>query len=244
MPKTERYKLAPIVEAIIDIQFEQPENLKVDALAELAGVLGEKYPKRQDISFVSSKLSAAGVESTPMTVIGHRFDSTDSKYVLQVKTAGFTLSRLSPYESWEPFRDEAKRLWEIFKPVAKPKKLTRAAVRYINQILLPAPKVRLEEYFRVYPEISEALPQTIQTFAMQVFIPVPEWEVVMSLIQATLPATGADLPINLDIDLFKHVPDGFSSEDEVWTLFENLRDKRNSVFEGCITDKTREIFYR
>jgi uncharacterized protein (TIGR04255 family) len=243
MPKTERYKLAPIVEAIIDIQFDQPENFKVEALAELAGVLGEKYPKRQNIAFVTSTVSTAGVKSTPMTVVGHRFESADSKYVLQMRNVGFTLSRLAPYESWEPLRDEARRLWAIFKSVANPTKLTRAAVRYINQILLPAPMVRLEDYFRVYPQISEALPQTIQSYAMQLFIPVPEWDVVMSLIQAALPATKAHLPFNLDIDIYKQVPNGFSSEDEIWTLFENLRDKRNSVFEGCITDKTRELFY-
>jgi uncharacterized protein (TIGR04255 family) len=242
--KTERYKLAPIVEAIIDIQFDQPENLNLDALAGIGEVLGERYPKRQPISFVTSTFSPTGVASTPLTVIGYRFNSADGKYIVQIRNIGFTFSRLSPYESWEPFRDEAKRLWDIFKSVAKPTKLTRAAVRYINQILLPPPIVQLEEYFQTYPQISGSLPQNLQSYAMQLIIPVPEWDVTMSLIQATLPATGENLPLNLDIDIFKHKPEGFSSETEIWKLFEELRDKRNLVFEGCITDKTRELFYR
>ncbi len=32
------------------------------------------------------------------------------------------------------------------------------------------------------------------------------------------------------------------SDDEVWALLEALRNRKNEFFEGCITDKTRELF--
>jgi len=242
MPTAQRYRTSPIVEAIIDIQFQPTEHSNPEKLEEFGASVGEKYPARQDISQVSSRLTTEGVVSTPLSVVGYRYDSTDRKYVIQVKAQSFTLSRLAPYESWEPFRDEARRLWERFVSIVKPARLTRAAVRYINQIPLPPPAVKLEDYFTTYPQISQQLPQDLQSFAMQVIMPIEKWGATLSLIHASLPITEKALPINLDIDIFKIVPDGFSSEDEAWTLLENLREQRNSVFEGCITDKTRELF--
>ena len=242
MPTAQRYRTSPIVEAIIDIQFQPTENSKPERLAEFGASVGEAYPARQDISTVSSKLTSAGVVSTPLSVIGYRYDSSDRKYVIQVKTQNFTLSRLAPYESWEPFRNEARKLWEKFVSIVKPARLTRAAVRYINQIPLPPLVVRLEDYFTTYPHISEQLPQDLQRFAMQVIMPLERWGATLSLIHASLPITEKALPINLDIDIFKEMPDGFPSEEEAWTLLDNLREQRNAVFEGCITDKTRELF--
>ena len=44
----------------------------------------------------------------------------------------------------------------------------------------------------------------------------------------------------LDIDLFceEPLPD---NEDGLWALFEEMRDRKNQIFEACITDKTREL---
>ena len=45
----------------------------------------------------------------------------------------------------------------------------------------------------------------------------------------------------LDLDVFK---DGVEvvSDDELWALLETLRNRKNEFFEGCITDRARELF--
>ena len=52
--------------------------------------------------------------ATESAQVGLRLHSSDEKYVAQFRLAGFTLSRLPPYEKWENLLDEARRLWAIY----------------------------------------------------------------------------------------------------------------------------------
>ena len=45
----------------------------------------------------------------------------------------------------------------------------------------------------------------------------------------------------LDIDLWRD-QDVPQSDAELWTLFEALRNRKDDVFEACITDETRKEF--
>jgi uncharacterized protein (TIGR04255 family) len=72
---------------------------------------------------------------------------------------GFAMSRLAPYENWNAVRDEARRLWDIYRSIAKPSKLIRLAVRYINRIDMPLPLGDFKDYLRTVPDVSPDLPQ-------------------------------------------------------------------------------------
>ncbi|MCO6459644.1 MAG: TIGR04255 family protein [Pirellulaceae bacterium] len=76
---------------------------------------------------------------------------------MQSRVNGFTFSRLAPYESWEPFRHEARRQWEVYRNRLNPQGVARIAVRCINRIDLPGDSVDLKEYFRTSPEIAPEL---------------------------------------------------------------------------------------
>jgi uncharacterized protein (TIGR04255 family) len=45
----------------------------------------------------------------------------------------------------------------------------------------------------------------------------------------------------LDLDVFQDAPE-LTSDDQVWDVLEKLRERKNSYFEGCLTDKTRALF--
>jgi uncharacterized protein (TIGR04255 family) len=45
----------------------------------------------------------------------------------------------------------------------------------------------------------------------------------------------------LDIDVFRTV-DIPQTDPELWDLFEQLRKKKNEVFEACITEEARRLF--
>ncbi len=77
---------------------------------------------------------------------------------------------------------------------------------------------------------------------MQLHLPQPDLEVMCILNSAMLPPTRSDaISILFDIDLFKAsaVP---QEEQEIWGLFEQMRIRKNRIFEGSITDKARELF--
>ena len=141
MPKLVRvgiqYERAPITEAIIDIRVQAEPALRT--LEELHLQVADLYPgktKRFEVVGQISAGAAVGASAT-QTQTGFAFTSKDSKQIFQAKTEGFTFSRLRPYGNWVELRDEARRLWAIYRDATTPIRISRVAVRYINQIDIP-----------------------------------------------------------------------------------------------------------
>jgi len=167
--------------------------------------------------------------------------SMDQRQIFQARIDGFTFSRLAPYDRWESFRDEARRLWAAYRMIAQPERVTRIAVRYVNRLDLPLPLRDFKDYLRTVPEVSPALPQGLTNFFMQLHIPQDDLDAMLLLNQAMIPpAHGGVVSVVLDIDLFrsKDLPD---DDDSMWGIFEQLHTRKNDIFEGCITDLTREL---
>jgi uncharacterized protein (TIGR04255 family) len=178
--------------------------------------------------------------SATQTEMGFAFSSGDGKQILQARRDGFTFSRLRPYGSWPELRDEAHRLWHVYREAVNPEKITRVAVRYINQIDIPLAATDYKEYFRTIPEVSPDLPQGLSGFLMQLQFPQTDFWGMLVLTQATLPyATNS---VILDLDVFKVTT--MVSDEDLWGMIETLRDRKNEFFEGCITERTRALFGR
>jgi uncharacterized protein (TIGR04255 family) len=152
------------------------------------------------------------------------------------------MHRLAPYESWESFRDEARRLWDIYYRVARPRKVVRVAVRYINRLDLPLPVLEMKDYLRTSPEVSPDLPQRLAGFFMQLIIPQEDIKATLPLRETTGEPPAPDVAsVILDVDVFR-TDDLPSDEDGVWGVVEDLGRRSRQVFEACITEKTRELF--
>jgi len=238
------YPQAPITEAIIDIRVRLPESMRPDDLDELHALVRDQYPGKENRALAQGRceVGAHVSASASQQPIGFLFKTSDEKQVFQARTDGFTFSRLAPYESWKPFRDEARRLWELYRQVGKPEEVLRLAVRYINRIDIPLPFDDLNQYLRTFPEVSPDLPQALSGLFMQLTIPQPDIDCVTLLNEALIEPAHPDIAsIILDIDLFRQnsVP---QDDAELWKFFEILHARKNAVFEACVTDKARELF--
>jgi uncharacterized protein (TIGR04255 family) len=60
-----------------------------------------------------------------------------------------------------------------------------------------------------------------------------------ALVPPEMPET---VGVILDVDLYR-TSDLPQDEDGIWSMFDLLRDRKDDVFEGCITEKTRELFF-
>ncbi|WP_206999820.1 TIGR04255 family protein [Trinickia mobilis] len=120
----------PAKEALVDLRFESPVAL--DAIDRFVDSVSDSYGKKMDLWEAVFGLDADGRTATQAgpNVTGRRLESAHGLYVLQCRTSGFTLSRLSPYGEWKELREEARRLWESFRGVVEPVTVTRIAVRY------------------------------------------------------------------------------------------------------------------
>lgn len=237
------YSKAPLTKAVLDIRVELPSEIALQDLSRVQIGEEERYPQREDNVIVVGKMSVGHQvgASTQQTQNGYRFVSHDNRQIFQARLDGFTFSRLSPCENWESFRNEARRLWEAYRPIAKPKNIKRIALRYINRLDIPLPIKDFKDYLRTIPEISPDMSQGLSGYFMQLQLPQPDLEAMLHLNQTLIPPPSPNLvSVVLDFDLF--CKDNVPSEDkDIWKKFEILRKRKNEVFEACITNKTRRL---
>ena len=222
MGKARKYPKAPITEAIINLHVQPAERTSVADVARCHEGEEGSYPNRKDIQIAKGLIEVGPRVSTAVSAqhVGFMYTSSDQKQVYQVTLDGFSFSRLAPYESWDAFCHEARRLWQIYRERLKPAAVTRQAVRYVNRLDIQA----LAGYF------------------MQLQIPMDDIQCKL-LLNETIgesPKPGC-VALILDIDLFRE-DDIPKDEEGIWQLFEILRVRKNEIFEACITDRARELF--
>ena len=244
MSPKRHYQKAPITEAIIDLRVELRPDFPVSELSKAHEGQEAAYPTVQErhAAFGQMQVGPQVSAIAGSQHIGYLYRSGDSKQIYQARLDGFTMSRLAPYENWESLRDEARRLWDIYRSVAKPPKVSRLAVRYINRIDIPLPLRDFKDYLRTVPEVSPDLPQGLAGYFMQLTIPLEDIK-SLALINETIiePSCQNVVSVVLDIDIFR-TADLPPDEEGIWAFFEELRDRKNQVFEACITDKARDLF--
>lgn len=220
---------APITEALIDIRVE---------------LIKTQYPEKQAQKISQIKFEPKAeelVKSSKSEITGYRYISSDKKQIVQARLDGFTFSRLHPYIRWEALRDEACRLWRLYKDIASPDSITRVAVRYINNLNIPMPIRDFGDYLTAPPTIPEGLPQGVSSFLTRTIIHEPSFG-ANAIITQVLEQIVADVaPIILDIDVFKLQPKGIEEED-AWETIEKLRHFKNKIFSSSITNRLKEMY--
>jgi uncharacterized protein (TIGR04255 family) len=242
------YDNAPITEALIDLQVEYANLPSQSDFEASAKRLSARFPSA--IAMHEFQVSVNGLPGiaapvlSDATAVGMRLTSDDGLRILQLQRRGFTFSHLPPYTKWQGFSDDARELWMSFVDDLKPVQVTRAAVRYINRIVVPEAKVEFGDYFNVNPQLPKDIYQAVTGCFMQVVLPQTDIaEDAAAIVNFALepnPAPGS-LSFLLDLDLFCTCRfDPMSTE--IWATLAKLRTRKNKIFEACITDATRELF--
>jgi uncharacterized protein (TIGR04255 family) len=237
------YDHSPITEAVLDIRVEQWTGLSADALAKIPAGVAYSTIDPIHMSFSQIQFGPRPSATTSSQHSGFNYKSADLKYVIQAQVAGFTLSRLAPYESWPQFSTEAKRLWNAYKSIAKPVKITAITLRYLNRIDIPLPLNDFSDYLRTVPVISSDLPQGLSGYFMQLTMPLEDLKNGMVIINETMvPPPSPDFASIL-LDILVSISESMPTDDEsVWEAFEKVRHKKNLVFNSCLTEKAKEMF--
>jgi uncharacterized protein (TIGR04255 family) len=241
----EIYKNAPITQAALDIRVRSAVDLDIDSL------LAAKDPKYPDLFLRPTKVQVhveannetlAASAAADNTLLGFAFRSEDQKQIYQIRTDGFTHNRLAPYQEWDVFVAEARRLWLLYKSVVRPQTIELIGLNYLNEILIPG-GVSINDYFRTYIEVPPELPQALNVFSLGFQLTIPDDGGFLRIGQSYgAPKKESFVTMNLNIQAFKQVNiSGDSMEDSLWPMFEALRIAKSMAFEACITDKVREM---
>ncbi len=238
-----RYSKAPITEAIVDVRAALPPSV---GLADIDALGREElldYPERQNRLLIEATMQGGNEVGAhaKQTHIGYVYKAAADPYVAQYRVDGFTLSRLAPYADWPSFQAEAERLWGFYERAFQPVSVTRLAVRYINRLDVPALHFELEDYLCAFPQVPEGIPHSIAGFVVHLKIPQPDIGATLLLNVATAEPPSPDVTsILLDIDVFLGV-DYRDNLDRIWEDLNKLHERKNVVFEACITDQTRRL---
>ncbi len=240
MTSPTHYTRSPVAEAIIDFQVELPEGIR---LSDLEACQDAAYPQKKPANGSSITVDPGkGFSAHEIPgQSGFVFASADGRQLFHAHFGGVALHRLAPYEGWERLRDEARRLWGIYRRSARVKRVSRLAVRYISRLDLPSTNVEIKDYLRTSPEVSPDLPQGLAGFFMQLVIPQPDLKSTLLLREAPVPPPSpGGASIVLDVDLFRDddIPPG---EGDLWDLADRLRRRNEEVFGACLTEKAKEL---
>jgi len=237
---------APIKEALIDIRVVA--NGSVEIFEKNYAQFSEEYPEKHQIQRNTIGWEIGKGDPVSSTVnqqyVGYKYLSADKKNIVQFRTDGFTFSRLEPYQDWKSIRDEAKRLWDIYSPIAGIEAISRIAVRYINALKIPLPISDFREYLTASPEVPEGLPQAVSDHLTRLVIHDPTLNVNCNLTQALQPMepdSSDFITIILDIDAYIISNYDINSL-KYWQDLEILHDFKNRVFFKSVTDKAIELF--
>lgn len=234
---------APIREALVDIAVKIRPETQLDLLASLQALIGEEFSIRQEIRSAEVEVDLTQETNKVInTPVGYMFRTSDQKRVVQFKLNGFTFNWLRPYTDWNDLRAHALRMWQIYSEALQPEKVTRLALRYINQLELPIPAGDFSEYLAAQPNIPPALPQKVSNFFTRVAIhdDLTDCGAIITQVYEGL-VNPKVFPLILDIDASKSVSLPSNAE-EIWTILDQLRDFKNRIFFESLTEDAVRIF--
>jgi uncharacterized protein (TIGR04255 family) len=238
------YRHAPISEAVIDLHCELPSSTDQKDLFRVHSLIKDSYPKQGELRTLTTQVAPGSRITSEELVVGYRFANESETRVVLARRDGFSFSWLAPYDHWEPFRAEARRLWDVYASALKVDRVARVGVRYVNRIDIPVDAgmgVELDHYFRTGPRIAPELPQELKSFFVRLQLPLSHLNEGMLIVTQTALPPSSPQVISTILDIDAVVAGVSFGIPEAWDCVEKLRAEKNLAFEACITDRVRDL---
>lgn len=246
-----KYANPPIVEAACEVRLtleSSDEDSKWDPA--VPGLVYEKvkgeFPLRkrgyvQEITFLPSKPDESPkVQNNEVAVFLTEDKNTSIRVWLEAPR--FSVRRSKPYQSWGEFKPKIQTALKEVMETVDVRGLSGISLRYLNQIEIPQKPVEVEDYFEFKPSLGDRLPQNTLDFIVGYIFPFEESRDLCKVQLTNGYSDKQNMSVFiLDIDYMlikpEEVPCGGTLE---W--IEGAHQKIEEIFEGCITDKSRELF--
>ena len=235
------YNRPPITEALIEIRFSS--IIEESKLKKLIKKFEKYYPNLRPIESRHYELNVENTISPKAIETTFRLSSQDMSQIVVLRKSAFLLSQLAPYKSWEDLISRFERDWKLYKKHVGHHQIERIGVRYINRIDIPksGSLIHENEYLNIYPKQPESLSPFLN-YAIQTQSQLEDIGSVLTINSAVVQSPVPEcMSIVVDQDIAREIEPPQSTEGLISFLNE-VRTKKNSVFESCITDKSRELF--
>jgi uncharacterized protein (TIGR04255 family) len=238
------YSKAPIIEAIIDLRVELPEGSSFKKLSELVRVESDRYPISDPVltteTQITTRPDGTHQTMTDSQIIGYQLRDGKERYGAECTIQGLSVSCRHPYPGWEEFAGEARRLWNTFRTLWRTYRVSRIAVRYINRLDV-LPGSGFKDSVKVMPLLPKEFRAPVANYLLRIEFAesVPSRRLIFTQALAPSPVPGR-AGLILDFDIFQE--DGVPTEENsLWSMFEDLRQRKNEVFEASLTEPMKEM---
>jgi len=238
-----KYANPPIVEAVCEFRLTPETRWDLTVPGLLYEKLKGSFPQKEQriIQEVELAQGSEGLQQQIRTSERIMFFTSDRKMLVQVGTRLLVVNALKPYPHWEGFKPRIEMAWKSLRATIEVHGLERIGLRYINHIELPAQGVELSEYFEFYPFVGQRLPQQVVSFIAGVeFSYADGRDHCRVQLTPILGSVGKHL-LMLDLDYFVARPRSVEVA-KVIDWIEEAHNRVEEMFEGCITEKLREMF--
>lgn len=236
---------APIVEAVIDWRARGDKPFDREVLREYLRKELPDYPgiRPQHEVELEARLRPEGTAQSQRSYWhGFRLESKNQPLTAHFTRDGLTFSRTAPYDEWDRFATEAKRLWKVYVGFVNPATIDRLGVRFINR--LPIELDKLEQVLELSPACPSTFELPIEGFLHRTTFGVPGHPYRVKVVQASQPPTPTGPSVTsviVDIDVFTTTHTDLGDENVTHRLAE-MRWLKNKAFYSLLTPQTIERF--
>jgi uncharacterized protein (TIGR04255 family) len=242
MPELEddqkQYAKPPIIEAVIDFQFRADFSDKT--LEKMLLLLKSTFPQiEQQVTF-DVQIAETKLGVSPPKPSGFKLSSGDQLDIVLLRKQAVTNSRLAPYQGWPALEERTRRVWDRISKFVSYHDVRRVGVRYINRLDIPGQFIKTDEWITMGLKPPSTISRTFGEFGFRVVTHEAQLGTILAC--GSVPSPLVDhSSINLDIDVFAD-HDLPEREEEMWAFLRTMRQRKNEVFESCITEKMRQQF--
>lgn len=239
-----KYASPPVIEAVCEFRLADETEWDMTVPGLIYEEIKDEFPHKdhRQIQQMGIRKTDNGPVHEMRTDERMLFLTDDRKMFVQIGKRLVAINCLQPYPAWDVFKQKIDEVFGVLKNNVELRGIQRVGLRYINRVDLPRRVLKLEEYFSFYPHKGEGLPKNIANFNMICVFPFHEGQEVCRVqLRDAKPQDDTSVAVMLDLDYCSAVP---NKVPVVRTLewVEGAHQKVVNVFEGCISDKLRDIF--
>jgi len=241
-----QYRNPPIKEAIFTFHFN--DNIDKGTLLDFrnSSFVSRKFKLNESIYSISISNPKKPQDKEPM-VTSHNEEgfilrrNEESNNLVRILSTHLSYHKFNKYAGWEEMCADLKIIWSEFCEGVNNPSLSKISVRYINQLSLP-----LDEDLADYVKLSPSVPEGINynnNFFLQINVASKDEELKGVITETMLPNNKIERRNMFLIDINVSNVRFFECKDKsIWIELNKLREFKNDLFFGCITEKTTEIF--
>lgn len=240
-----KYRKPPVYEALCELFFSDStwdDTIPGRFYERVKGSFPIKEQKeafQAEVAFSRAGEASAGVRKMPPRM---QFCTSSRDRIVQVGQDLLVVNQLQPYPHFEVWEPVIYSMLDVYRDLAQPKAIARLGVRYLNRIVVPAPRIRMEDYFTIYPQLPMELGDTHGPFMLRLEVPDKRPDSAIFITFASTPSEGPDETAHL-LDIYcvrgAGVPGG---SEQVREVVREAHEAVEIAFESSITERLRRLF--